>query len=634
MPAVISEIVANAWDADACNVCIEIDLKNPRIIITDDGCGMSEHDINNRFLKVGYRKRDEVSRTAVHKRIVMARKDIGKLSLFSIAHEITILSCKDGEKNALKINTRDLDAAIRKGDNYSPQELDESLVCLAGNGTKLILEDLKKRTLQLEPFLKRRLARRFSVIGDKNNFSVFINGVKLLPEDRDYLPKSQYLWIYGSEEESNLLLAQVNKNVFKQSFIRDGRFVSNGIDYCVSGWLATTDEPIALKGQDEAINRISVMVRGKMAKEDILSECAELGMHSKYVFGEISAEFLDRDDEEDIIVSNRQSFFEDDLKYLALKDFLGSELKAIRSIWIDLRNDFGTKEAVKFTVVKKWYDSLSSLERHSAKSLFGKISQLDLDFSQKRELIGHGILAFETLKLKDCIERLDEISPDGISVFLDAAHILSSLEAAHYYKIINERLLVIDKLRQIVDADALEKKVQEHLADNLWLLDPSWERSVGSILYVEKTIKLQFDVINKGLTQEERDARLDIRYLKTANKHIVIELKRSKRKVSSKDLLDQVRKYYDALQKIMDLNHEWVEIVVIMGEPPDNLDKTGRAYNNLLQMLAVCSARILYYNELISNAEHMYRDFLEKNQYLAQFYDSLVLNNETTLNAF
>ena len=46
--AVISEAVANAWDADAKTV--EITLEKDCITIKDDGCGMDTDDINNKYL--------------------------------------------------------------------------------------------------------------------------------------------------------------------------------------------------------------------------------------------------------------------------------------------------------------------------------------------------------------------------------------------------------------------------------------------------------------------------------------------------------------------------------------------------------------------------------------------------------
>ena len=77
VPAVLSEIVANSWDADATNVDIEID--NGKIIITDDGHGMTLEDINGKYLMVGYERRKGKEDILTAKgRSVMGRKGIGK----------------------------------------------------------------------------------------------------------------------------------------------------------------------------------------------------------------------------------------------------------------------------------------------------------------------------------------------------------------------------------------------------------------------------------------------------------------------------------------------------------------------------------------------------------------------------
>ena len=53
VPAVLSEIVANAWDADATQVCVDLDRE--QISITDNGMGMTRADVIDRFLMVGFR---------------------------------------------------------------------------------------------------------------------------------------------------------------------------------------------------------------------------------------------------------------------------------------------------------------------------------------------------------------------------------------------------------------------------------------------------------------------------------------------------------------------------------------------------------------------------------------------------
>ena len=57
--AVLTEVVANAWDADASRVYIEIDSEKGEISIEDDGIGMSIEDMNNKYLRVGYCRRTE-----------------------------------------------------------------------------------------------------------------------------------------------------------------------------------------------------------------------------------------------------------------------------------------------------------------------------------------------------------------------------------------------------------------------------------------------------------------------------------------------------------------------------------------------------------------------------------------------
>ena len=75
VPAVLSEIVANSWDADAENVTIAI--SSDEIIIDDNGCGMTVSDINSHFLKVGYQKREDESSTTKIKRRNKSRKGKG-----------------------------------------------------------------------------------------------------------------------------------------------------------------------------------------------------------------------------------------------------------------------------------------------------------------------------------------------------------------------------------------------------------------------------------------------------------------------------------------------------------------------------------------------------------------------------
>ena len=92
-------------DADAERVEIKVDPNHQWIAITDDGVGMSIADINNKYLRVGYRRRQDTSEGGLtaKNRPVMGRKGLGKLSLFSIANVIDVQSAKNGESHGLRM---------------------------------------------------------------------------------------------------------------------------------------------------------------------------------------------------------------------------------------------------------------------------------------------------------------------------------------------------------------------------------------------------------------------------------------------------------------------------------------------------------------------------------------------------
>src|ERR1700674_1090803 len=56
---VIGEAISNSWDADAKNVWVYIDRKSNSFVIKDDGAGMTSFDFQEKFLKIGYSKRNK-----------------------------------------------------------------------------------------------------------------------------------------------------------------------------------------------------------------------------------------------------------------------------------------------------------------------------------------------------------------------------------------------------------------------------------------------------------------------------------------------------------------------------------------------------------------------------------------------
>lgn len=618
--AVLSEVVANAWDADATEVNIQI--SQDTISITDNGNGMDVSDINSKYLTVGYQKRDESAVSSVLHRPVMGRKGIGKLSLFSIANVIELYSQKGKELNGFKIDTDSLRDAIKQNEFYYPKELSVKDIHFDGSGTKIVLSDLKKRRVApLAKHLRQRLARRFAIIGEKNNFKVSVNGEKISIADRNYLSKAECVWMFlpekDAEEYRKDIEDQTKAEKVKLKKILPSEISIGENNYRITGWIATSSVPNELE-DDENLNRIAIMVRGKMAKEDIFSEIGTTALYSKYLFGEISADFLDLDNELDITTSSRQDFFEDDERYVALKNFIKKALSSIRADWEETRKKGGVDEACGYAVVKNWYEELNGDDKTSAKSLFGKINQLTIEKDKKKMLFMHGVLAFESFRLKHNLSSLEQINAENMEDFLKIAGRLDDIEATMYYQIVQERLAVIKKMQDVVSDGSLEKVIQDHLSKNLWLLDPSWDRGTEAPI-VEQTFKKQFENIDAELTKEELDARLDIRYKKASGKHLIIELKKGDRVVTADELHKQVRKYSRATEKVMaSLNsNESFEIIVLLGKHLDGNGYDESIYKKDKESFKQFNCRIMYYDELLRNAQNLYSDFLEKNNRLS-----------------
>jgi hypothetical protein len=612
VPSVLSEVVANAWDADAEKVDIVID--KGKITIGDNGQGMTVDEANKKYLYVGYERRKEKGEdiTPKHHRPVMGRKGIGKLSLFSIADTIKVYSKKGKEKHGFIMSAKKIQKLLKnkKNKDYNPDPIPEGNIDLNGHNTEIVITDLKKKNIHTAPALKKRIARRFSIIGSEYKFSVFINGDPVTVSDRDYFHKLQYLWYYGSESKKYVDYCDTKKlshSEFRKNKVRG---------YKVSGWIGSVEKSGDLKDGTDKINKIGILARGKLAQEDILEEFTEGGMYTKYLIGEIHADFLDQDNKEDIATSSRQKIIEDDPRYEALKKWIQIELKYIESSWTDLRNKGGTKKALENPAIKEWFNSLKSKNKKRAESLFGKINQLTLDSdAEKQELFKYSVLAFESLRYKENLEALDSLSPGDIGAFRELFADCDDIEAALYHQIVKERLQIIDKLHSHIEKNDLEKVVQSHLYDHLWLLDPSWDRATETP-YMEQSVGTAFNKINAGLSAEEKKGRIDIKYKTTSGKHLIIELKRANRAVSDTELMDQVLKYHEALRKILKeagKDREPIEVICLVGKNLKNwTDETNRKTSEL--SLSAKNIRVVLYQQLIEDAYRSYKAFLEKNK--------------------
>lgn len=634
-PSVLAEVIANAWDADATDVRVDFNTKEKTIRVADNGHGMNLDDINDKYLYVGYRKRDKPDFRTPGGRKPMGRKGIGKLSLFSIANKISVYSHKGSdERESFLMDAVKIKEAIQSEDPSSPKQYGPEEIAFTEDiptqGTVININDLKKLRLTQASVngLRKRIARRFSIVEDNAGFNIFVNDEEVTFAERDYFHKARFLFQYGNYDYSqhcnNLDTDSDNgmKLCFdrKYCFDQDGK-VCKGGEYKISGWIAIArhsndldDKEQGPSGQDENLNKITIVVRGKVAQEDILQEFRLGGMITKYIYGEIHADFLDEDDKQDIATSSRQRIAEDDPRYLTLKYFLDKELRHIWTETNKLKEKKGLDTALSSNpYIKEWYEGLTpkSLQK-VAKKIFVDIDQSGVDESFKQGLYANGILAFETLKMNSALEMLETIDTSNLDKFLEYLSDIDAIEAMHYHEIVQERLNVIRSLREQVDEDAKERVLQEYIFDHLWLLDPAWERATQ---YAEMESTIQA-VVN-GIPQKEKHYRIDIRYKRVMASHVIIELKRASVRLSKTDIESQVRRYINAVRNKLNQIGEQpaypLETVCIVGKLPSEWNNPEERKKDE-ESLRPHSIRIVTYDELINNAFSAYSKFIEASE--------------------
>ncbi|MBN4180733.1 ATP-binding protein [Pseudomonas savastanoi] len=613
-PAVLTEIVANAWDADAENVYIE--LNNGEITITDDGHGMDYGALQDKFLTVGYARRNNGESITSKGRQCMGRKGIGKLAMFSLANDVTLYSRMAGQtQHGFKVLVDVLATTIERNGEYFPElKIAPHEIEIQSSGTIIKLQALNKNlTSATESFLRRRIARRFSVIGDSHDFKIHVNGTPITLADRGFYPDIQFVWTFGNAEGSTLALCA--NHVKHHHF--DGVTVAGAI---VNGFIGSVVVPEQLKKDDDNNNAITLLANGRIFEEDIQKRIDDSKVFNSYLVGELQYDILDANGQKDIAVSSRQGVQENDPRFQEFMGYIRTRLKNIASDWDEWRRELGSAELVdEFPKLDEWIESLKPSFKKKAKQLINKIYTMRFNGtaaeqkSQKREILKAQILAFEKLKVQDNIEAIESIDIEkNISGFREVMVTVEDIEAAMQMEVIEQRLTVIRKLDQHKEQQVKERVVQDHIYKHLWLVDPSWG-------YKEKPTEYEMTLTNylKRICPEaEAGARLDIAYTSTANRFIVLELKKPGLTVSMDALIEQGTKYSRALKQYFHENPAsspfpggppMIDIVFIVEKQP--------VYSNFLadefdSRMKIMNGSIRTYSDLVNQATRIYEDYI------------------------
>lgn len=629
-PAALTELVANAWDADATEVSIIVDSSAKTIVIEDDGHGMSADNIKQRFLNVGYSRRKSSANKEFSDsgaRRVMGRKGIGKLAMFALAMEIRISSQASGQEAiGLVVQVPEFKKSLEEKQEHILKEFTPEPFS-KGRGTRIELKKVPVGLKTTESYLRVKLARRFSVLGSASNFKVILNGGEITKEDRGFYQYIQFLWMFDKESGDDVqkFAKSIAKLPVKPA---PGEVVTpcvkeiprivmlEGKEYTVSGFVASVALPKQLGAKEDSANIVSVFANGRVFAEDILPEANSAKYYKNYLVGEIHANFLD-DDEIDRATASREAIKKDDPKYQALIKFIRDSLDDIGDTWDEWRTDLGLDETeADNAAVIEWIATLKDgRDRRAASKLMTSIKNSVVHSDEakndaaKKILYRGAIIGFEKLRIAGQLDKLvkvtDVLGPEFAAIFAS----LDQVEEAAYADITRQRLGVITKFAEITnDPSTLEKVAQQYIFDHLWLLDPAWDR-ITAHAEMEKTLTKELQT----KFPDSKGARLDIRYRASSGRHIVVELKRpTLTSLDADELFTQVRKYKLAIESYYQIKEPNkpvppFDIYLLVAQKPATFDESMR------KALAEVNGKLITYTQLINDAKITYQQYLAVN---------------------
>ena len=173
LPNAIAELIANAYDAEASSVHIQLIENNTEksISVIDDGIGMSFDEINNCFLRIGRKRRDDDNGMSPNKiRKVTGRKGLGKLAFFGIGDIIKIVTRRNGREVSFTLSWPEIMSCTTQN---SEPSFEEKSCPLEEHGTTIVLSNLKRKSGFDLDSLAISLSKLFNLFDE--SFKVYIS---------------------------------------------------------------------------------------------------------------------------------------------------------------------------------------------------------------------------------------------------------------------------------------------------------------------------------------------------------------------------------------------------------------------------------------------------------------------------
>ena len=590
--AVIAELIANAYDADAQRVTVSAPMgqylatkaggqlkdRGFEITVEDDGTGMTPEEVQAFFLVVGAERRTDSRRgdkSRKFNRRVMGRKGVGKLAPFGICKVIEVLSAggqlttRDGKQGYLTSHiAMNYDDIVAIGDEpderYKPEKRERDDTLSLTTGTTISLRNFGYRRVPDMGTLSRQIAQRFGIqseawkitvsdntkTGSQNTKTVGAFDVPTMPNTK--LTFGQDGGVVGPNQETI--------EEFKAGFSHDGKF------YGVNGWMAYSKVPYS----DDLMAGVRIYCRGKIAAQTSIfnRKAGFTGEHNirSYLVGELHANWLDED--EDLIQTDRRDILWSDELASEFQKWGQKVVKRIgtqsrdpaRRATLDLFLETGNvKERIQNQYPTKSHKEIQ-YNAFQLAEMFGKrISRAEAeDESVVEHFVDLSIEFAPHITLDQMMEKAVEDIDTPLPAFVSFLRTARIAELSSFGRIAEDRLKVICRLETLKDDNRSKEDSLQHLIEDApWLINPEWAPVIANQSL--NRLRAEFEKYFENQTGQSinlsnfNDPKKRPDFVLSSQEGVaqIVEIKRPNHSLKNEEM-DRIINYHDCMQSFLD----------------------------------------------------------------------------------
>lgn len=561
--AAIAELVANAYDADAEHVTITtplgVQLGLSHVIeVSDDGHGMAPDEACKYFLVVGRDRRaagGAVSRGK--RRPVMGRKGIGKLAPFGICQRIEVISA-GGVKTAKGFEVAhfimDFDRIVA--------DTDTNAVFDAGaqdgtfrdkSGTTMRLSRFLKKRVPARDVLQRQIGRRFTVDSTALDVSIV-----------DPAGVASRVPVFDVPMKDGTIIDLSTRPV-----------EFDGKELPVSGSIGMAKESY----RNEEMAGVRIYARRKLVAttrdfEQPAGFTGEFTMRS-YLVGSVHAEWLDLDEGDDLVRTDRQGILWESEYGNALRAWGAKLIKEVAK-----KTQAPRRQASQERFIERAEFARRANEKFSDASVVDAAMELARkigSFAAPDELedddyindLAEVILSVAPHKaLMEALQQFSNKATNSEVTITELASLFGKsriAEMASYSQIAAERVRIIGELEDVIFATPAhdEAVLQKLISEAPWLIEPTW-----AVITANRNLSNFTKALEKHLSKQAAKEitlafnasmkRPDFLLVSVGSMVHLIELKKVDHAFDDTDC-DRLLPYFEWLDDFFDNNKELTE---------------------------------------------------------------------------